>query len=149
MRHKVHGKKLNRNTKSRKALFKSLINALIINGKIKTTVAKGKAIRGIVEKLVTLAKDKSTGANHKLISFLKKRELIEKFRNTVSLRFTDKIGGYLRLMRLGKRKSDHAEEVILGWSSEEKKEQINDIKKMVKTEKKKTKKTVSEKPKKS
>ena len=122
MRQKVFGKKLNRDTKERKALFKSLITSFIKYGKIKTTSPKAKAIRGLVEKLVTKAKDGSSSALHQISSFLNKKDIVNKLVSDVAPRFKDKLGGYIRIIKLGKRQSDNAQEVIMEWSIAEKKE---------------------------
>jgi len=116
MKHQVVGSKLNRDIKERKALFKNLIIALITHGKIKTTVAKAKAIRSLAEKLVTRAKDGSSGALRQVSSFLTKKEAINKLTKNIAPRFNSKIGGYVRMTRVGVRKGDNAEEAILEWS---------------------------------
>lgn len=116
MRHQVFGKKLNRDIKERKALFRSLIHALIKHGKIKTTVAKAKAVRSIAEKLVTHAKENTTSAVYKVASFLNRKESIDKLVKDIAPRFKNKLGGYLRIIRVGKRPGDNAEEAILEWS---------------------------------
>lgn len=143
MRHQVFGRKLNRDVKERRALFKSLVIALIQHGKIKTTVAKAKAIKGLVDKLVTKAKDGGNQAQRQISSFLTHKEIINKLILEVAPRFKDKIGGYLRMIKLGKRHSDNTEEAILTWSVEEVKKQDKEKKKDNKTvelEKKKIKK---------
>lgn len=123
MRHQVYGKKLNRDIKERKALFKGLTLALIINGKIHTTISKAKAVSSLIEKLVTQAKIGSDTATRQVSSFLARREVIQKFIGEIIPRFKDKIGGYLRIRRVGKRIGDNAEEVVLEWTvPEEKKE---------------------------
>lgn len=116
MRHQVFGRKLNRDVKERKALFKSLVIALIAHGRIKTTIAKAKAIKGLVDKLVTRAKDGSNNAKRQISSFLTRKEAIVKLIEVVAPRFKDKVGGYSRMIKLGPRKSDSTEEVILEWS---------------------------------
>ena len=130
MKHRVFGKKLNRDFKERKALFKSLVIALITHGRIKTTFAKAKAITGLVEKLVTKAKDGSSNATRQIASFLTRKEIITKLKDVVAPKFKDRIGGYLRMIKLGKRKSDSAEEVILEWTEgEENNKSENRVKK--------------------
>lgn len=124
MRHQVFGRKLNRDVKERKALFKSLVIALITHGRIKTTIAKAKAIKGLVDKLVTRAKDGSNNARRQLSSFLTRKEVIVKLIDVVAPRFKDKAGGYSRMIKLGSRKSDSTEEVILEWSVGEEKSKI-------------------------
>lgn len=122
MRHQVAGRKLNRDIKERKALFKNLIIALITHGRIRTTVAKAKAIRGLAEKLVTRAKDGSSSALRQVSSFLTSKEAINKLTTNIAPRFTGKIGGYVRMIRVGVRKGDNAEEAILEWSQGDEKD---------------------------
>ena len=119
MRHQVFGKKLNRDIKERKALFKSLILALITYGKIKTTLAKAKAIQPFVDKLVTRAKDGSENAIRQVSSFLARKEAINKLTKEIAPRFGKTFGGYLNLKKVGQRSGDAAEEVILEWSIKE------------------------------
>jgi large subunit ribosomal protein L17 len=119
MRHSVFGRKLNRNVKQRKALFKSLVEALIIHGKIRTTEAKAKAIRGLVEKLVTHAKEGSTSALRAITSVVTRQDLITKLTKEIAPRFSGRAGGYSKLIRLGRRVGDQTKEVYLKWSVEE------------------------------
>ena len=116
MRHRYFGRKLNRDVKERKALFRSLIGSLILHDQVTTTIARAKAIRSLGEKLVTAAKDGSTSAVNKLSAFLVRRELIEKMQKDIAPRFSQKIGGYLRIIRIGRRPGDQAEEVIVSWT---------------------------------
>lgn len=122
MRHRVFGRKLNRDIKERKALFKSLILALINYGKIQTTVAKGKAIHRLAEKMVTHAKNGSASALSSVSSFLARKSAVDKLVNEVVPRFKNTLGGYVRMRRLGKRRGDSSEKVVLEWSIE--KEQV-------------------------
>lgn len=116
MRHQVFGKKFNRDIKERKALFKSLINALIEHGKIKTTLPKAKAVRRIAEKLVTKAREKTDVSQRQVTSFIIHKKLSDKLINTIAPRFSDTAGGYTRIRRVGPRPSDFTEEVILEWT---------------------------------
>ena len=116
MRHKVFGRKLNRDIKERKALFRSLVSSLIINGSIKTTHAKAKAVGSLIEKLVTKAKDGSRQSIIQISSFLNKKEPIKKLTDEIAPIFKDKIGGYLRIIKLGRRAGDNAQEVRMEWS---------------------------------
>lgn len=135
MRHQVFGKKLNRDVKERKALFKSLILALITYGKIKTTYAKAKAIQRLVDKLVTKAKDRSDSAIRQVASFLTKKDSIDKLIGEIAPRFSKTPGGYLRVRRVGRRTGDATEEVILEWTiKEEKKEESKPVKLIEKKE---------------
>src|SRR3989344_1621640 len=102
MRHNVFGRKLNRDVKERKALFRSLVKAFIDKGRIKTTYAKAKAVGSLIEKLVTKAKDGSRSQATQIASFLNRNEPVKKLVNEIAPRFKDKIGGYIRMVRLGK-----------------------------------------------
>ena len=121
MRHQVYGKKLNRDIKERKALFKSLTLALITNGKIRTTISKAKAVQSLIEKLVTHAKTGTEAATRQVSSFLARKEAIQKLVGEIIPRFQDKIGGYLRIRHIGRRIGDGAQEVVLEWTVPEKK----------------------------
>ena len=116
MRHQVFGRKLNRDVKERKALFRSLISALITKGKIKTTLAKARAVRGLAEKLVTLAKKETSSGRTKLTSFLIKSDLVKKITEVIAPKFLDRKGGYVRIRRIRQRLGDSAEEVFLEWT---------------------------------
>jgi len=108
MRHKKNKKTLGRNTKQRKALFKSLIQSLIIHEQVKTTEAKAKAIRRIVEKLVKKAKKGSLHVRRQILAFLPKKEAAHKLVDEIAPRFSKISGGFVRIMRLGKRRGDNA-----------------------------------------
>lgn len=137
MKHRKKGKKLGRSAKQRSALFKSLISSLIEHGRIKTTLAKGKAVQKIAEKLVTKAKEGSNSAMGQVSSFLTRKKTVNKLVNVIAPRFKDKIGGYSRVIRIRRRKGDLSEEVILEWSLPEEKK---DKPKRSKIEKKTSKK---------
>lgn len=129
MRHQISGKKLNRDIKERKALFKSLINALIFHGRIKTTLAKAKAIQRITEKMVTKSKVASERVYSQISAFLTQKDTVNKLIKEIAPRFKNIQGGYLRLRRIGKRVGDATEEVILEWSiKEEKKAEVKPVK---------------------
>jgi large subunit ribosomal protein L17 len=121
MRHGVYGRKLNRDVKERRALFKSLVNALILRGKIRTTIAKAKAVQRLAEKLVTYAKTNSSATVRQLSSVLNSKETITKLTSDIAPRFADKLGGYVRIIRVGRRPGDNAEEAIIEWSIPEEK----------------------------
>jgi large subunit ribosomal protein L17 len=139
MRHQVFGKKLNRDIKERNALFKSLIEGLVIHGKIETTLPKAKAVRGVADKLITLAKSGTNASLIRLSSLLIHKDSRNKLIKEIAPRFKDKQGGYTRMVKLGKRTGDLAEMVRFEWSIQP------EIKKYIKKE---TKKEVNEKPKK-
>ncbi|OGG08027.1 50S ribosomal protein L17 [Candidatus Gottesmanbacteria bacterium RIFCSPHIGHO2_02_FULL_40_24] len=116
MKHKVYGKKLNRDVKERKALFRSLAYSFIMHGKIKTTYAKAKAVTSLIEKLVTKAKDGSRTSIIQISSFLNSKEPVKKLVEDIAPRFQNKIGGYIRMIRLANRQGDNAQEVLMEWT---------------------------------
>lgn len=112
MRKRVFGKKLKRTTNQRKALFKSLTNALVLSGRIKTTEAKAKAVKGEIEKLVTKAKKEEKEAMRvlqKSVSLKTAERLIKH----IAPVFKDRPGGYTRIIKIGNRTKDNAPMVIL------------------------------------
>ena len=126
MRHRVKGKKLNRDSGHRKALRMNLASELLEHGRIKTTIAKAKFIRGHVEKIITIAKrglakaeeegrdEIAVHARRIVASRLNNnRVLVQKLFDDIAPRFEDRPGGYTRIIKLGPRKSDSAEMVIL------------------------------------
>lgn len=122
MRHRVAGKRLNRDTGHRKALRRNLMNALIMNERIKTTDAKAKAIRGEMEKIITKAKrglaheDEARAVHARRLVLAKlgnNREAMLKVFDELAPRYEDRPGGYTRRFRLGSRKGDDAPMVLL------------------------------------
>lgn len=112
MRKRVFGRKLKRTTNQRKALFKSLTHALVLHGRIKTTEAKAKSIKGEVEKLITYAKNNEANAFH----HLQKKVAVstaEGIITNIAPLFKDRPGGYTRIVKIGSRKKDNATMVIL------------------------------------
>ena len=105
MRHLNKQKKFHRESGQRKALMKALVTALISYGKIKTTSAKAKALRPEMEKMITRAKVKNPH-NLRLIRKTLSVGATEKLFNEVAPRFSERKGGYIRIVNLGHRKSD-------------------------------------------
>jgi len=119
MRKNVFGRKFSRDTNERKALFKNLISSLIINGRIKTTEPKAKAIKADVDKVITKVKKNGEMARRVLYGALNS-QAIEKLINDVAPRFKDRNGGYTRIMRMGRRFGDNAMEVIMEFTEQPK-----------------------------
>ena len=114
MKKNVFGRKLKRDKNERKALFKSLMSALVLNERIETTEAKAKAIRPEIDKLVTKAKKGGNSANLVLEKSLS-RPAYEKMLKEIGPRFNKRQGGYVRLMKIGRRFGDDAPAVIIEW----------------------------------
>ncbi len=113
MRHKVSGYKLKRNIASRKALFKGLVTSVIEHERVVTTVPKAKAVRPLVEKMITLAKQDNLHSRRQAAAFLETPEAVKKLFDKLGTRFGQRNGGYTRVVRLGNRKGDGAEQAML------------------------------------
>ncbi len=114
MRKNVFGRKLKRDTNERKALFKNLMSSLILHERIETTEAKAKAIRPMVEKLVTKAKNKGKESKDQLRKYIGASAL-DKFVLEVAPRFAKRNGGYTRIIKTGFRIKDKASMAIIEW----------------------------------
>jgi large subunit ribosomal protein L17 len=120
MRHQIAGKKLGRSTGQRKGLRKTLINQFIEHERIHTTRAKAVAVRSAVEKLVTLAKHGIKAGDAKMVharrvaaSRLGSAAAVKRLFDEIAPRYEKTPGGYTRILRLGMRKGDAAEMVLL------------------------------------
>ncbi len=108
MRHGKSGRKFNRNSSHRKAMFMNMSQALVKHEQIVTTVAKAKDLRPVVEKLITLGK-KGGLANRRLaISRLQDEKLVGKIFGELAERYADRPGGYIRVLKAGFRYGDNA-----------------------------------------
>ena len=113
MRHKLAGRKLNRTSAHRKAMFKNMAASLIKYEQISTTLPKAKDLRPIVEKLITIGKKGSLHARRQLISKLPKDANIDKLINELAERYKDRKGGYIRIIKKGFRYGDSASLAII------------------------------------
>lgn len=109
MRHRVGGWKLGRNTSHRRALLRNLVTSVILNDRIQTTITKAKASRPLVEKMVTLGKNGSVHARRQALAYLMTPDAVDRLFATVAPRYTERKGGYTRIVRLGVRQGDNAE----------------------------------------
>lgn len=114
MKKNVFGRKLSRDKNERKALFKSLMSSLVLYEKIETTEAKAKAIRPEIEKLVTKAKKGGNAAKLVLEKSLS-RPAFDKMIKEIGPRFSKRQGGYVRLIKLGRRFGDDSPVVVIEW----------------------------------
>lgn len=106
MRHSVYGKKLSRDKNQRAALFKSLVQSLLLSESIQTTEAKAKAIKGLVDKIITQAK--STATRRLVNQFLVSKQTQEKLVKELLPRLKDRQSGYTSIVKLGPRQGDGA-----------------------------------------
>lgn len=111
MRHRVFGRKLNRDYNARKSLLKNLISSLITSGQITTTEAKAKAVRGLMDKLVTRAKQGTLQSRRLLEALLQDKDLVNKMIDEIAPKFATRPGGFTRILRLERRYGDNAEMV--------------------------------------
>lgn len=108
MRHRKKGKKLNRNANQRKALFRNLINSFILKEEIKTTEAKAKAIKGLIDKIINKAKKGKLSARRQLLAFLANGKVVNKLVDQLSHRLKNRKSGYTRIIRLKRRRGDNS-----------------------------------------
>jgi large subunit ribosomal protein L17 len=113
MRHRKDGFKLGRLTQHRWALFRNLLVALFRHERITTTEAKAKAVRGLAEHMVTLAKRENLHARRQVLSMVPDAEVVGTLFDTIAARFSDRNGGYTRIIKLGPRPGDNAPMVLL------------------------------------
>lgn len=123
MRHRQSRYQLNRFTSWRKATELSLARNLFIHQSIKTTKTKAKAVKPLVEKLISLGKENSLAAKRRAYSLLRDHSLISLLFNDIAPRFEKRSGGYTRILSLGLRRGDSAEVVLLELTEIKKKEQ--------------------------
>lgn len=142
MRHRVHGRRLSRDTAHRKALRRNMIADLICNEQIYTTEAKARMLRPATEKIITLAKrglvngqqDKSKEVHARRLAaarvaryrtvedengYLEEVDVVKRLFNEVAPRYAERPGGYTRMIKIGKRPGDNADMAILMLVDEE------------------------------
>jgi large subunit ribosomal protein L17 len=110
MRHRRKGRKLGRDASHRKALFSNMAGSLFEHGRIKTTEAKAKELRPIAEKLITLARKDpgDVAAQRQAVAYLRSKDSVHRLFHEVAPRFTERSGGYTRIVKLGPRLGDAA-----------------------------------------
>lgn len=113
MRHRKKKKILDRKKDQRKALLKNLASALVKYEKIKTTLAKAKFLKPKIEKLITIGKKNDLTSRRRLIAFFQDEEIVKKILNEISPRYKERKGGYTRIIKAEKRKSDGAQMAII------------------------------------
>jgi large subunit ribosomal protein L17 len=115
MRHRKSGRKLNRNSSHRKAMFRNMAASLLEHESITTTVPKAKELRRVVEPLVTLGKEDSVATRRLAFSRLRNRAAVGKLFSDIAPRFKDRPGGYTRILKCGYRDGDKAPMAIIEW----------------------------------
>ena len=120
MRHKVAGFKLGRTTSHRRSLLRNLVTSLILEERIETTVPKAKAMRPIVEKMITLGKRGDLAARRQAHSYLMTSAAVDRLFETVGPRFGDREGGFTRIVRGGWQRGDGADKAFIELLGSEK-----------------------------
>ena len=115
MRHQKKTIKLGRTAEHRKALLANQICSLIEHQRIQTTLAKAKAVRPLAEKMVTLGKNGSIHARRTALAVLRQKDAVKKLFDDIAQRSAERNGGYTRIIRLGRRKSDSAPMAFIEW----------------------------------
>jgi large subunit ribosomal protein L17 len=113
MRHRKSGRKLNRNSSHRHAMFRNMAASLLEHESITTTLPKAKELRRVVEPLVTLGKEDSVAARRLAFSRLRNKEVVGKLFTDVGPRFKARAGGYTRILKCGYRQGDKAPMAII------------------------------------
>ena len=108
MRHRQSGRKLNRNSSHRKAMFRNMAASLLDHEVIKTTLPKAKELRRVAEPLITMSKSDSVANRRLAFNRLRNRDVVTKLFNELGPRYKDRPGGYLRILKMGFRAGDKA-----------------------------------------
>ena len=115
MRHQKKTVKLGRTADHRRALLANQVCALIEHQRIKTTLAKAKAVRPLAERMVTLGKNGSIHARRRALAVLRQKNVVKKLFDDIAQRSAERNGGYTRIVKLGARKSDSARMAFIEW----------------------------------
>ena len=113
MRHAKRGRKLSRDAQHRKAMLGTMAGQVIVHGRIKTTAPKAKEVRGVVDRLINKAKQDDLAARREVVKVLKDKTIVRKLFEDVAPDLDDRNSGYTRILKLGPRPGDGAEQVYL------------------------------------
>lgn len=113
MRHRKSGRKLNRNSSHRKAMFRNMTASLVEHEVIKTTLPKAKELRRVAEPLITLSKEDSVANRRLAFDRLRNKATVGKLFSELGPRFKERPGGYIRILKCGFRKGDNAPMAIV------------------------------------
>ncbi len=113
MRHRNAGRKLGRTSSHRDAMFRNMVTSLFEHERIVTTTPKAKEARRIADKMITLAKKGDLHARRQALSYIRSKDVVAKLFEVIHLKFTDRNGGYTRIVQTGVRRGDAAPMAIL------------------------------------
>ena len=106
-------RKLGRDTAHRTAMLRAMVTFLLENGKIETTLARAKEVRSLTEKMITLAKENNLHNKRMALAFITKEDVVKKLFDEIAPKYAERNGGYTRINKLGPRRGDAAEMVII------------------------------------
>lgn len=106
-------RKLGRTSDSRNAMMRAMVTYLLENGKIETTVTRAKDVRSMAEKMISLGKASDLHTKRQVYAYITKEDVAKKLFDEISPKYADRNGGYTRIMKLGPRKGDCAEVVVM------------------------------------
>jgi len=113
MRHGKSGKRLGRTSSHKKAMVRNMVTSLFEHERIVTTTPKAKEVRKVADKMITLAKRGDLHAKRQAMSFIRSRDVVAKLFDEIQAQFTDRNGGYTRIIQTGQRRGDAAPMAIL------------------------------------
>lgn len=113
MRHRVHNRKLGRTSAHRKALFRNQLASLFTHERVVTTLPKAKELRPLAERMVTLARTGTVPARRQVLSVVPDKQVVKRLFDEIAPRFTERPGGYTRIVKLGPRHGDGAELAVI------------------------------------
>jgi len=113
MRHLKTGRKFNRNSPHRKSMLRNLAISIFHHKQIKTTIAKAKDVRRIVERIITWCKRDSIHSRRLVFNIIRDRSLVKYIHTNIHTKYSDRTGGYLKIIKLGFRKGDNAKMVVV------------------------------------
>jgi len=108
MRHRRAGRRLGRTSSHRKAMMRNLVTSLLEHEKITTTDAKAKELRGVADRMITLGKRGTLHARRQALSFIRSNRITKKVFEELSPRYSERMGGYTRVIKVGTREGDNA-----------------------------------------
>lgn len=113
MKHRIAGRRLDRTTEHRTAMFKNMVTSLLRHERIETTTPKAKELKRIADKVITLAKKGSPHARRQAYRQVRDVEVLNKLFETIGPRFAKRPGGYTRIVKIGRRAGDNAEVAMI------------------------------------
>ncbi len=134
MRHRQSGRQLNRNSSHRKAMFKNMACSLFRHEIIRTTLPKAKELRGVAEPLITRAKTDSLANRRVVFDRIRDKEMVGKLFAEIAPRYTERPGGYIRILKCGYRAGDNAPMAFVELVDRPQEEEAEDDEETAKTE---------------